>query len=160
MYLRKKAQGCRSLFQEPSLTPSGRTLSGQTVEAFWNSIRHCRPLAVGLNCALGATEIRPWIQELSRLADCPAILYPNAGLPNELGEYDDTRKTWPNFCATLQRKVCSTLSVAAVAPPLTISLPLLQQSMALSARSIPRKRDLLSIVRIRTTHPHTRTQFR
>ncbi|MFC1739889.1 methionine synthase [Pseudomonadota bacterium] len=69
---------------------SGRTLSGQTVEAFWNSIRHARPFAVGLNCALGAAEIRPWIQELSRVADCPVSLYPNAGLPNELGEYDDT----------------------------------------------------------------------
>ena len=69
---------------------SGRTLSGQTVEAFWNSIRHAKPFAVGLNCALGAAEIRPWIQELSRVADCPVSLYPNAGLPNELGEYDDT----------------------------------------------------------------------
>ena len=69
---------------------SGRTLSGQTVEAFWNSIRHTRPFAVGLNCALGATEIRPWISELARVADCPVSLYPNAGLPNELGEYDDT----------------------------------------------------------------------
>jgi 5-methyltetrahydrofolate--homocysteine methyltransferase len=69
---------------------SGRTLSGQTVEAFWNSIRHARPFAVGLNCALGAEEIRPWIRELARVADCPLSLYPNAGLPNELGEYDDT----------------------------------------------------------------------
>jgi 5-methyltetrahydrofolate--homocysteine methyltransferase len=69
---------------------SGRTLSGQTVEAFWNSIRHAKPFAVGLNCALGAAEIRPWIQELSRVAECPVSLYPNAGLPNELGEYDDT----------------------------------------------------------------------
>jgi 5-methyltetrahydrofolate--homocysteine methyltransferase len=69
---------------------SGRTLSGQTVEAFWNSIRHARPFAVGLNCALGATEIRPWLKELARVADCPVSLYPNAGLPNELGEYDDT----------------------------------------------------------------------
>ncbi|MCH7507778.1 MAG: homocysteine S-methyltransferase family protein [Proteobacteria bacterium] len=69
---------------------SGRTLSGQTVEAFWHSIAHARPFAVGLNCALGAEEIRPWIKELSRVADCPISLYPNAGLPNELGEYDDT----------------------------------------------------------------------
>ena len=69
---------------------SGRTLSGQTVEAFWNSVRHAKPFAVGLNCALGAAEIRPWIQELARVADCPVSLYPNAGLPNELGEYDDT----------------------------------------------------------------------
>ncbi|MDT8319166.1 MAG: methionine synthase [Xanthomonadales bacterium] len=69
---------------------SGRTLSGQTVESFWYSIRHARPFAVGLNCALGAKEIRPWIKELARVADCPVSLYPNAGLPNELGEYDDT----------------------------------------------------------------------
>jgi 5-methyltetrahydrofolate--homocysteine methyltransferase len=69
---------------------SGRTLSGQTVEAFWHSIRHVKPFAVGLNCALGAHEIRPWIQELARVADCPVSLYPNAGLPNELGEYDDS----------------------------------------------------------------------
>jgi 5-methyltetrahydrofolate--homocysteine methyltransferase len=69
---------------------SGRTLSGQTVEAFWHSIRHVKPFAVGLNCALGAEELRPWIQALSRVADCPVSLYPNAGLPNELGGYDDT----------------------------------------------------------------------
>ncbi|MGH6821374.1 MAG: homocysteine S-methyltransferase family protein, partial [Methylocella sp.] len=69
---------------------SGRTLSGQTVEAFWYSICHAKPFAVGLNCALGAEEIRPWIRDLSRVAECPLILYPNAGLPNELGEYDDT----------------------------------------------------------------------
>ena len=69
---------------------SGRTLSGQTTEAFWNSIRHAHPMAVGLNCALGATELRPWVQELARVATCPVLVYPNAGLPNELGEYDDT----------------------------------------------------------------------
>ena len=69
---------------------SGRTLSGQTVEAFWNSVRHARPFSIGLNCALGAPELRPWIQELSRVADCPVSAHPNAGLPNELGEYDDT----------------------------------------------------------------------
>ncbi len=69
---------------------SGRTLSGQTVEAFWNSVRHAKPVCIGLNCALGATELRPWLQELSRVAECPVSIHPNAGLPNELGEYDDT----------------------------------------------------------------------
>ncbi len=69
---------------------SGRTLSGQTVAAFWHSVRHAKPFSVGLNCALGATELRPWIQELAPLADCPVSAHPNAGLPNELGEYDDT----------------------------------------------------------------------
>ncbi len=69
---------------------SGRTLSGQTTEAFWNSVRHVRPLAVGLNCALGAEEMRPYVSELSRLADCFVSSHPNAGLPNEFGEYDQT----------------------------------------------------------------------
>ncbi|MEM7404979.1 MAG: methionine synthase [Pseudomonadota bacterium] len=69
---------------------SGRTLSGQTVEAFWNSIRHVAPAAVGLNCALGASEMRQYVAELSRAADVPVSCHPNAGLPNDLGEYDDT----------------------------------------------------------------------
>ncbi|HQR26393.1 MAG TPA: methionine synthase [Nocardioides sp.] len=69
---------------------SGRTLSGQQTEAFWNSVRHVRPLAIGLNCALGAAEIRPYVAELSRLADCHVSTHPNNGLPNEFGEYDDT----------------------------------------------------------------------
>jgi 5-methyltetrahydrofolate--homocysteine methyltransferase len=69
---------------------SGRTLSGQTVEAFWNSIRHANLLSVGLNCALGAREMRPHIQELSEKADVFISAYPNAGLPNEFGQYDET----------------------------------------------------------------------
>jgi 5-methyltetrahydrofolate--homocysteine methyltransferase len=69
---------------------SGRLLSGQTTEAFWNSIRHARPLAVGLNCALGATQLREYISELSRVADTYVCAYPNAGLPNAFGEYDET----------------------------------------------------------------------
>ena len=68
---------------------SGRTLSGQTVEAFWNSVRHARPFAVGLNCALGAELMRPHVAELSRVADCLVSAYPNAGLPNAFGEYDE-----------------------------------------------------------------------
>ncbi len=69
---------------------SGRTLSGQTVEAFWHSIRHADLTAVGLNCALGAEQIRPWLDELSTSADTFAFVYPNAGLPNEFGEYDES----------------------------------------------------------------------
>ena len=68
---------------------SGRTLSGQTVEAFWNSVRHCRPFAVGFNCALGAELMRPHVAELSRIADTLVSAYPNAGLPNAFGEYDE-----------------------------------------------------------------------
>ena len=69
---------------------SGRTLSGQTVEAFWNSVRHARPLIAGVNCSLGGKEIRPHIAELSRLADTRTACHPNAGLPNAFGGYDET----------------------------------------------------------------------
>lgn len=69
---------------------SGRTLSGQTTEAFWNSVRHARPISVGLNCALGAKELRPYIEELSTKADTHVSAHPNAGLPNAFGEYDES----------------------------------------------------------------------
>ena len=72
---------------------SGRTLSGQTVEAFWISIRHADPFSVGLNCALGARQLRPYIEELSRIAGLPVSCHPNAGLPNEFGQYDETPET-------------------------------------------------------------------
>ena len=68
---------------------SGRTLSGQTAEAFWNSVRHAKPFAVGFNCALGADLMRPFIAELSRVADTLIAAYPNAGLPNAMGQYDE-----------------------------------------------------------------------
>jgi 5-methyltetrahydrofolate--homocysteine methyltransferase len=68
---------------------SGRTLSGQTAEAFWNSVRHSRPLSVGLNCALGAKQLRPHIEELARIADVYVSAHPNAGLPNAMAEYDE-----------------------------------------------------------------------
>ena len=69
---------------------SGRTLSGQTVEAFWTSVAHARPLSVGINCALGARDMRPYLADLSRAAPVLASCYPNAGLPNAFGEYDET----------------------------------------------------------------------
>jgi len=72
---------------------SGRTLSGQTPEAFWNSVRHIRPFMIGLNCALGARDLRPYVDELSRIADTRVSAHPNAGLPNEFGEYDETPET-------------------------------------------------------------------
>ncbi len=72
---------------------SGRTLSGQTTEAFWNSVRHARPFMIGLNCALGASELRPYVAELARVADTRVSAHPNAGLPNEFGEYDEQPET-------------------------------------------------------------------
>nr|WP_277754130.1 homocysteine S-methyltransferase family protein [Porphyrobacter sp. GA68] len=72
---------------------SGRNLSGHTVEAFWHAVRHARPVAVGLNCSFGAEQLRPHIQLLSGLADTLLLAYPNAGLPNELGQYDEAPTT-------------------------------------------------------------------
>lgn len=69
---------------------SGRTLSGQTVEAFYNSVRHAKPWAVGLNCALGPADMRAFLADLARVAECPVSAHPNAGLPNAMGGYDET----------------------------------------------------------------------
>ncbi|HTS15256.1 MAG TPA: homocysteine S-methyltransferase family protein, partial [Candidatus Sulfotelmatobacter sp.] len=79
---------------------SGRTLSGQTPEAFWYSVRHARPFSIGLNCALGARALRPHLQDLARVADVLVSVYPNAGLPNEFGTYDETAlQTSTELCA-------------------------------------------------------------
>jgi len=72
---------------------SGRTLSGQTVDGFWNSVAHARPFSVGVNCSLGAKEMRPYVAELSKIAPCYVSSYPNAGLPNAFGEYDEAPET-------------------------------------------------------------------
>ncbi len=79
---------------------SGRTLTGQVTEAFWNSVRHAKPILFGLNCSLGAEEMRPYVAEVSRIADCFVSCYPNAGLPNAFGEYDQV----PSTMATLVRE--------------------------------------------------------
>ena len=82
---------------------SGRTLSGQTAEAFYNSVRHARPIAVGLNCALGAKELRPYVEELSGIAETYVSCHPNAGLPNAFGEYDDTPESMAAHAAEWAR---------------------------------------------------------
>ena len=76
---------------------SGRTLSGQTLESFYISVMHARPLSIGLNCALGAAEMRPHIEELSQIAACYTSAYPNAGLPNTMGEYDELPEQTAHF---------------------------------------------------------------
>lgn len=76
---------------------SGRTLSGQTLEAFYTSVAHANPLSIGLNCALGAAEMRPHIEELSQIASCFTSAYPNAGLPNAMGEYDELPEQTAHF---------------------------------------------------------------
>ena len=76
---------------------AGRNLSGQTVEAFWTSIAHVKPLTVGLNCSFGATELRPHVQTLAAKVDSPIMVYPNAGLPNDMGAYDELPETTGGF---------------------------------------------------------------
>jgi len=76
---------------------SGRTLSGQTLEAFYISLKHAKPISIGLNCALGAAEMRPHIEELSQIAECYTSAYPNAGLPNAMGEYDEQPEQTAHF---------------------------------------------------------------
>ena len=82
---------------------SGRTLSGQTTEAFWNSVSHVRPLSIGLNCALGATQLRQYVAEMARIADTGVSTHPNAGLPNEFGQYDDTPEHMSSVLADFAR---------------------------------------------------------
>ena len=83
---------------------SGRTLSGQTLEAFYTSVIHAKPLTIGLNCALGAKEMRPHIEELSHIASCYVSAYPNAGLPNAMGEYDEQPEDTAHFMEAWARE--------------------------------------------------------
>lgn len=76
---------------------SGRNLSGHTVEAFWHAVRHAKPVTIGLNCSFGATQLRPHVKTLSELADTLIMIYPNAGLPNELGAYDEMPETTAGY---------------------------------------------------------------
>lgn len=76
---------------------SGRNLSGHTVEAFWHAVRHAKPITIGLNCSFGATQLRPHVKTLSEIADTLIMIYPNAGLPNELGAYDEMPDTTAGF---------------------------------------------------------------
>ena len=94
-YLRKNNVEIPLMISVTIVDKSGRTLSGQTLEAFWHTIKHSNPLSVGINCALGIKDMKYYIKELSRMADTYISAYPNAGLPNELGEYDDS----PSFMA-------------------------------------------------------------
>jgi len=78
---------------------SGRNLSGHTVEAFWYAVRHAKPITIGLNCSFGAEQLRPHVKVLSQIADTLLMVYPNAGLPNELGQYDEEPETTAGLVA-------------------------------------------------------------
>ena len=119
---------------------SGRTLTGQTPSAFWASVRHARPFSVGFNCALGARDLRPHLEEISHLADRPVCLYPNAGLPNAFGGYDETPETmaadlgefarngWLNLaggcCGTTPEHIAAIRDAVADVAPRTAAAPM------------------------------------
>ena len=97
-YFRKSGKDYPIMISGTITDQSGRTLSGQTTEAFWISVSHSKNLlSVGLNCALGAQQMRPFVEELSKVASIPTSVYPNAGLPNEFGEYDETPKEFASY---------------------------------------------------------------
>ena len=118
---------------------SGRNLSGHSIEAFWASVRHARPLSVGLNCSFGAAQLRPHIATLAGIADTLIMAYPNAGLPNDLGEYDECPATtsgqvreWAESgtvnivggcCGTTPAHIAEIASVAAAYPPRALPEP-------------------------------------
>lgn len=125
---------------------AGRNLSGQTVEAFWHSIAHVKPVAVGLNCSFGATELRPHVQALAKVADTLIMTYPNAGLPNDMGAYDELPETtaglirgWADeglinivggCCGNTPNHIAAMARAVAGLPPRT--LPVLEPALRLS----------------------------
>jgi 5-methyltetrahydrofolate--homocysteine methyltransferase len=113
---------------------SGRTLSGQVTEAFWNSVRHAEPLSIGLNCALGAEQLRPYVEELSRIADTYVSAHPNAGLPNEFGEYDQG----PEYMAAVIREFAESGFVNIIGGCCGTT-PAHIQAIAEAVRAIPRR---------------------
>ena len=141
---------------------SGRTLSGQTVEAFYNSVSHVPLVSIGLNCALGAKEMRPYLKELSRIATCPVSCYPNAGLPNAFGGYDETPaltaayledfilQGWVNIvggcCGTTPDHIAAIVKVAARHAPRTLPtrLPYLRLS-GLEATTVTPETNFVNI---------------
>ena len=120
---------------------SGRNLSGHSIESFWASVRHARPLSIGLNCSFGAGQLRPHIAALSAIADTLIMAYPNAGLPNDLGDYDegaaDDRRA---RSATGPSRASSTSSAAAAAPRRRTSAPIAEAVAGLSRRARSRRR--------------------
>jgi 5-methyltetrahydrofolate--homocysteine methyltransferase len=123
---------------------SGRTLSGQTAEAFWYSVMHARPLSVGLNCALGARQLRPYVQDLSRVAPVFITAYPNAGLPNAFGGYDETAEQMAGIIREFAE-----LGIVNVVGGCCGTTPEHIRAMALAVRGLPPRRPPTPPVRLR-----------
>lgn len=124
---------------------SGRTLSGQTVEAFWNSISHAKPFSVGINCALGAKDMQPYIAELSKIADTFISCYPNAGLPNEFGEYDETPESFAGQMKTFSQNHYLNIAGGCCGTTPDHIAALKDSLQGMKARSIPQIPKLLRL---------------
>ncbi len=139
---------------------SGRTLTGQTPEAFWHSVRHANPFAIGLNCALGAKELRPYIADLAHVADTLVSAHPNAGLPNEFGGYDET----PDYMAAMIGEFARSGLVNIVGGCCgTTPAHIKAFGEAIAGRHAaghPGKAPLYAPVGSGALHPHARSQFR
>jgi 5-methyltetrahydrofolate--homocysteine methyltransferase len=125
---------------------SGRNLSGHTVEAFWASVRHSKPLTIGLNCSFGAAQLRPHLASLAKQAETQVMAYPNAGLPNDLGEYDEAAAETASqvaewirdglvnvvggCCGTTPEHIAAIAGVAAGKPPRKVPEPRHQTLLA------------------------------
>ena len=119
---------------------SGRTLSGQTPTAFWHSVRHARPFSIGLNCALGASAMREHLAEISAAADTLVCAYPNAGLPNAFGQYDESPEAMAQQIGDFAPMALSTLSGGAAARRRTTSAPSRKRFGAHKPRTAPTSR--------------------
>ncbi|MEZ4387825.1 MAG: methionine synthase [Candidatus Krumholzibacteriia bacterium] len=120
---------------------SGRTLSGQTPEAFWISVRHARPLAVGLNCALGAEQLRPHLEDLARCAAVPVSAHPNAGLPNDMGGYDQTPDEMADLLAGFARDGLVNLVGSCCGSTPEFTRAIVERLQGLPPRRVPRPRS-------------------
>ncbi|NKB24802.1 MAG: methionine synthase [Kiritimatiellae bacterium] len=133
---------------------SGRTLTGQTTEAFWNSVSHAQPISIGLNCALGAKDLRPYIQELSRIAGTFVSTHPNAGLPNEFGGYDETPESMANVLKEFARSGLLNIVGGCCGTTPDHIQAITQAVQEVSPREIP---DLLPYTRLSGLEPFTLT---
>ena len=140
---------------------SGRTLSGQTPTAFWHSVRHARPFTIGLNCALGAAAMREHLAEISGVADTLVCAYPNAGLPNAFGHYDESPEEMAGADRRLRaRTASSTSSAAAAARRPSTSAPSPRPCAASRRAPFPTIAPLMRLSGPRAVHAHPRHSLR
>ncbi len=129
---------------------SGRTLSGQTLEAFWTSVRHAQPLAIGLNCSLGPEDLRQYVAELSRVADVAVSVYPNAGLPNQFGGYDETPEQMAGSLGAWAREGLVNIVGSCCGSTPEHTRAIVKTMRGLPPRAIPEHRPVMTLAGLET----------